>query len=196
MQRSLLSPDKHVFWSLLREHGLTITEPYRISLLDLARYDLGPAKPIIRRSFIERHRIAYDPAVRRGEDFLLFFQVLASEARWLQLPHGYYLYTSGRDGSLSSERLTLWQNVTENIQSLFDHPSVAKDVALATALTLLVQKGRNILSVGSVRDLGRQRHFAELIYLLLKQPSILFLVAKSVVRRLRLLRLTRRYNDK
>jgi glycosyltransferase involved in cell wall biosynthesis len=194
VHKSFTKPAEYVFWSLLQEHGLTIKEPRRLSSLDFVRYDLGPVKPIIRRSFVERHQIAYDPAVRHGEDFLFFFEALASKARWLQLPHGYYLWTSGRPGSLSSDHRVLWQGIIENLQPLLDHPSVVRDVSLATALERFVQKANDILAVGRLREMIRHRRFTEITQLLLKQPSLFFLIMKACIRRIRLRRLlVRRY---
>jgi succinoglycan biosynthesis protein ExoO len=196
VHKSFSKPTKYVFWSLLEEHGLNISKvPRQLSLLDLVRYDLGPLKPIIRRSFVERHHLAYDPTVVRGEDFLFFFEALASKARWLQLPHGYYVWTSDRAGSLSSARLVLWQHIIDNLQSLFDHPTVIKDVALTTALKRYVHKIQNTLTVATFRRMIRNRRFAEVTQSLLRQPSVLLLIVQAFIRRLRLrCLLARRYN--
>jgi hypothetical protein len=196
MHKSFAKPGEYVFWSFLKRHGLTISEPRQISLLDFIRYDLGPAKPIIRRSFIECHQLAYDPTLFRGEDFIFYFEALTLEARWLQLPHGYYLWSAGRDGSLSSDHFTLWQDVINNVQPLFEHPVVMNDVSLATALESFVRRSRSILTVGIIRDMLRRRHFTEVVQLLLKQPSTLLLIGRAFVRRFRLRRLlVRRYKS-
>ncbi len=193
VRRSLMKPNEYEFWSLLREHGLTFTEPRQISLLDFVQHDLGPLKPIIRRSFVERHQLTYDPAVCHGEDFVFYFEVLALEARWLQLPHGYYLWTSGRAGSLSFDRRALWQTVIENIRPLFNHPAAARDATLAAALERLVQKAHNSLVVRTFQNLMYQIHPIKLTHLFLRKPSVFLLIMKAVVNRFRLRYLARRY---
>ena len=49
-----------------------ITDPAR------PRTELGYLQPVIRRAFLDRHRLRHDEAVRLGEDYLLHANVLAS----------------------------------------------------------------------------------------------------------------------
>jgi hypothetical protein len=48
--------------------------------------DLGFVKPFIRRAFLERHDIRYQPDMRLGEDYELYARALALGARFLLLP--------------------------------------------------------------------------------------------------------------
>ncbi len=71
---------------------LGIAEPARIDLAEFvaanlpnrkaARRELGYLKPLIRRDFLERHRLRYDPSLRLGEDFALYAAALARGARF------------------------------------------------------------------------------------------------------------------
>lgn len=46
------------------------------------RQELGFLKPLMRRSFLQAHRLAYDESLRLGEDFVLYAQALARGARF------------------------------------------------------------------------------------------------------------------
>jgi succinoglycan biosynthesis protein ExoU len=46
------------------------------------RGELGFLKPVMRRAFLDRHALAYDPAMRLGEDFDLYARMLLAGARF------------------------------------------------------------------------------------------------------------------
>src|SRR5919107_4901208 len=58
--RSRTKPGEYMFWSLLRERGLTLTKPRWLSIRDFVGYDIGLIHPIFRRTFLERHHISYN----------------------------------------------------------------------------------------------------------------------------------------
>lgn len=58
---------------------------------------LGYAKPVLRRAFVERHDLRYDPALRIGEDYLLLADALALGARAITDPRPGYHYTRRAD---------------------------------------------------------------------------------------------------
>ena len=64
------------------------------------RQELGFIKPLMSTVFLRRHRIAYAPRLRLGEDFLLYAQVLAHGGRLRLGPECGYLALT-RAGSLS-----------------------------------------------------------------------------------------------
>jgi succinoglycan biosynthesis protein ExoU len=47
-----------------------------------SRQELGFLKPLMRRSFLQAHHLAYDESLRLGEDFVLYAQALARGARF------------------------------------------------------------------------------------------------------------------
>jgi succinoglycan biosynthesis protein ExoU len=57
-----------------------------ISRPSLPRAELGFLKPLMRRNFLESHHLAYDPALRLGEDFVLYATALALGAKFKILP--------------------------------------------------------------------------------------------------------------
>jgi succinoglycan biosynthesis protein ExoO len=88
----------------------------KLGSIDLARfiagnrlfalgYSLGYLKPVFSAAFLHRYKLAYDPALRIGEDYLLFAEALASGAVCAVEPSQGYVYTV-RAGSIS-HRLTL-----------------------------------------------------------------------------------------
>lgn len=84
----------------------------RLGALDLARYiranhpfagafNLGYAKPLLRRAFIEDHGLRYDPTLRIGEDYLLIAEALARGATCVLDDAAGYVYRK-RSGSISA----------------------------------------------------------------------------------------------
>jgi succinoglycan biosynthesis protein ExoU len=75
------------------EHGQT---PWRLGLEAFVlgnmarrggnRRELGFLKPMIRRSFLDRHRLRYDETLRLGEDYALYAGALALGARFVIVP--------------------------------------------------------------------------------------------------------------
>jgi succinoglycan biosynthesis protein ExoU len=53
-----------------------------ISRPERSRRELGFLKPIMRRDFLERHRLRYAEDVRLGEDYLLYLEALIAGARF------------------------------------------------------------------------------------------------------------------
>jgi succinoglycan biosynthesis protein ExoO len=182
VRSSLIKLRKPVLWSLLQEEGLAVTEPRWLDILDFVRHEFSLLQPIIRRSFLTQHRLAYAPTVRFAEDFRLYFEIMASGARWLQIPQGYYLYYKHAD-ALTKNKRVLWQETIESAQSLFNHPAAVGDKALTAALERRIQKARGHVVFATVRDTLRQRRFVELARSLVENPSDLLRVVKFVAER-------------
>jgi succinoglycan biosynthesis protein ExoU len=62
--------------------------------------EYGFLKPLIRREFLERHDLRYDPTLRLGEDWILYAHALARGARFRLVPACGYVYVV-RPDSLS-----------------------------------------------------------------------------------------------
>jgi succinoglycan biosynthesis protein ExoU len=65
------------------------------------RRELGYLKPLMRRDFLERHRLRYDESLRLGEDYAFYVEALAAGARFLLVPAQGYVAVQ-RAGSLSA----------------------------------------------------------------------------------------------
>ena len=57
-----------------------------------SRYRLGLTRPIMRRAFLDEHKIRYDAHMRVGEDYLLYLECVLAGAIWLQIPAAHYVY--------------------------------------------------------------------------------------------------------
>jgi succinoglycan biosynthesis protein ExoU len=72
------------------------------------RKELGFLKPLIRRTFLERHGLRYDETLRLGEDYALYAKALALGARFLLTPaHGYVAVERGESLSARHSRADL-----------------------------------------------------------------------------------------
>jgi succinoglycan biosynthesis protein ExoU len=69
------------------------------------RGELGFLKPMMRRDFLDRHGLRYDPGLRLGEDFDLYARALAAGARFL-VSHRTGYAARVRAGSLSGRHRT------------------------------------------------------------------------------------------
>ncbi len=79
------------FTRFCRENLFTVCGPGR---------ELGFLKPLMRRAFLDRHGLTYDPDMRLGEDFDLYARALLAGARFgLVDPQGYWAHDT--PGSLS-----------------------------------------------------------------------------------------------
>lgn len=69
------------------------------------RAELGFVKPVIRRGFIEQHRIRYDESLRLGEDYAFYAQMLSAGANFLTIKSCGYVAIE-RENSLSGKHST------------------------------------------------------------------------------------------
>jgi succinoglycan biosynthesis protein ExoO len=58
----------------------------------VSRFDHGMLKPVVRRSFLERTGMRYEPECDHGEDFLFMLDLLAAGARALVVHKPHYVY--------------------------------------------------------------------------------------------------------
>jgi succinoglycan biosynthesis protein ExoU len=66
------------------------------------RKELGFLKPLMRRSFLDRHGLRYDESLRLGEDYALYARALAAGARFLLIPTAGYVSIERAD-SISAQ---------------------------------------------------------------------------------------------
>ncbi|MGQ2907830.1 MAG: glycosyltransferase family 2 protein [Aliihoeflea sp.] len=86
--------------------GLKAFVDGNISRKGAERGEIGFLKPVMRRSFLDRHGLRYDENLRLGEDFDLYARALALGARYKVVRHcGYGAVV--RAGSLSGRHRTL-----------------------------------------------------------------------------------------
>lgn len=79
---------------------LKLDDFIRSNALFVSKYNLGYAKPLVRRSFVERYGLRYDEQLRIGEDYLFLASGLARGGRCAVEPTAGYIYRL-RAGSTS-----------------------------------------------------------------------------------------------
>ena len=168
----------------------TITRPFVMDLPTFvagarpgnADLDFGLLKPVFRTSFLRSKAIGYPADVRHGEDFLFYFDLIASGAKFLIVPETSYLWTLRSSGQ-SQTRLDYLQQVS-------DTDKVKKRAGIAddrTLVNLLDQRCRALIRLHQTRAfseaMAMKRRFAAL-RLLVRHPFLLNQLGKSVRRRL------------
>jgi succinoglycan biosynthesis protein ExoU len=92
-----------------------------ISRPNLPRAELGFLKPLIRRSFLDTHQLAYDPKLRLGEDFVLYATALALGAKFKVLPPCGYVAVERADsisGSHGAQELRAMVDASRRMEAL------------------------------------------------------------------------------
>jgi glycosyltransferase involved in cell wall biosynthesis len=99
------------------------------------RVSYGFMKPIVRRSFLDAHRLRYREQNRFGEDYIFAIECLLKGAQWLVTPDPLYRYRV-RPGSLSetARSTDLHEIRTLEERLLREDPTVAANPFLAHAL--------------------------------------------------------------
>jgi succinoglycan biosynthesis protein ExoU len=90
------------------------------------RREMGFLKPIMRRSFLDARGLAYDPALRLGEDYILYATALAAGARFriLEQP-GYVSMMRGNSLSAKHSRADL-EALLHADRTLARHPGLSR----------------------------------------------------------------------
>ena len=133
------------------------------------RGELGFLKPVMRRAFLERHRLKYCESCRLGEDFLLYVEALARGARFKILPHcGYGAVV--RQESLSS------RHATNDLKALIECEqallrSVPLDAGQAKALNTHLLSVQRKLVHRQVLDTRKERGLVRGVLSAVQRPS-------------------------
>jgi succinoglycan biosynthesis protein ExoO len=90
----------HAFKFSDREFAFSQEDFFCGSRLFRKSFPTGYMKPLMRREFLRRTEVAYDPAVSSGEDFLFYSELFASRPRCIGTSFTGYVYRRRR-GSLS-----------------------------------------------------------------------------------------------
>ena len=137
----------------------------------------GFMKPLIARSFLNRHELRYDPALRLGEDYDLYWACLARGGRWRLLETAHYRYHL-TPGSVT-RRIT-----PEQIALVRDRAEVAlREARDPLILPLLRRRCRQLRGFqqhhAAVRDLKAGRLMSGLGRLV-REPAVLPFVVDAL----------------
>lgn len=157
-----------------------------ISRPHLPRAELGFLKPLIRRSFLTTHQLAYDETLRLGEDFILYATALGLGARFKVAPACGYMAVeradsiSGSHGAAelrslveASRRMETLRLTPEELAALREHRA---HVAAKLALREFLDAKRTDGLVGAAAVLARAPAAA---------PYVVSTIAGDVLRRRR-----------
>jgi succinoglycan biosynthesis protein ExoU len=167
-------------------------EPRRIDLEEFVRgnvarrgalrRELGFVKPLIRRSFLDRHGLRYDEGLRLGEDYALYARALASGARFRLVQAAGYVSVMRAD-SLSA------RHSKQDLERLRDSDC---ELMAITTLTLRERRALNAhyLSVDcrvqwlTVIEAFKSRHLVEFLTPFLRSPTVALYVATRLLEEL------------
>jgi succinoglycan biosynthesis protein ExoU len=138
-------------------HALTLSEFGRGNLPSKARprRELGFLKPLIRREFLDAHRLRYDERLRLGEDLLLYAQCLMRGARFRLIPACGYCAVQYA-GSLSGHHRTQDIALLDEALSEFAAEAQARGQPIGD-LALYIRSTRNNLALRRALDGRRER---------------------------------------
>jgi hypothetical protein len=101
----------------------------------------------------------------------------------LQLPNGYYLYSEHGENT-SRDTVGIARDVIKSTETLLRHPVVAANPVLTRALERRAREWESNEAFAIVSDLLQQRRGAELVRLLINDPSSLRRAIEKLVRSL------------
>ena len=143
------------------------------------RRELGFVKPLIRRSFLERHGLRYDETLRLGEDYALYARALAAGARFLLTPAAGYVSVMRAD-SLSGRHS---RGDLERLRDS-DHELMALGTLTAKERRALV---KHYLSVDSrvqwlvAIEAFKANNVARFLSTLCRSPTVTFFIAERLL---------------
>lgn len=155
------------------DNGVPWRLPRLIGPSDLIRYDLGSMKPLVRRDFLVEHSLAYDEAVKFGEDFLLLLKAMLAGARVAILPTPMYHLRRGNTGSLTTQRSQLFLQVEHTTRQLLADSEVGRHPEVVAALRGRLGRVRRLAVLEEVVRLAKEGHFASVAGKLLADPNLL-----------------------
>jgi glycosyltransferase involved in cell wall biosynthesis len=158
-----------------------VNSPRLLTASEFARNDrpfpggfgqFGYLKPLIRRAFLEQHKIRYDADLWVAEDFVFYMRCMLAGSRMLLLPDAYYQYVLSRDSITRSDA-----HVARNYELL----SLGNARILAQAqqrrnratLAQIKRRRRNIAFLRSYRaykGAAQRRRWGEAVAHLIRMP--------------------------
>jgi succinoglycan biosynthesis protein ExoO/succinoglycan biosynthesis protein ExoU len=159
-----------------------LTDPGRlVTAAEFARHDrpfpggfrqLGYLMPLMRRAFLERHKLRYDADIWLAEDYVLYMKCLLAGARMMLLSESYYLYTLKPD-SVS--------RAGANSRRNYEHLKLGNARVLARARrrgdratsSQVKRRERNIAFLGAYegcRQAAKRRRWTDVLAHLVRMP--------------------------
>lgn len=145
---------------------------------DRYRREFGFLKPIIRRSFLEAHRLRYDERLRLGEDFVLYTECLLQGAMFRVVAACGYFAIERRDSLSSLHRTDDVEALSVALGELHEKmPTPATQAAFRQVMDFT----RNNLAFRKMLDAKRRDGLYGFIREAAKAPASLPFVARSIL---------------
>lgn len=161
---------------------------FRNDVIEKVEFGYGNLKPVIRKDFLDRAGVAYDPALRYGEDFKFSAECLFCGARAMVSSMPLYVYTT-RQGEFSGAFNPHSKSVSRFdilIQASDDLAAKYRD-AITPAIAAAMRERREQLWVIHLANLAREfrkdRRFAQYGRFVLANPSLLMLLLRRTAGR-------------
>ncbi len=174
-----VSDEKDVPWTThLRRSGESILEPTLISPERYVSSDipgqpglhLGFSKPLMSRTFLERHSIRYDDEIRLGQDFFIYLKCVAHGARFLLYPKAYYFYRVRPDSLVSKSQLERLNQACEGMAHLLNEEYVRRSPSLVDALSYKLRISQRLRAYYYVVEPLKQKRLVSAIGAMLRHP--------------------------
>lgn len=151
-----------------------------ISLPGLRRGEIGFLKPVMRRSFLERHNLRYNESLRLGEDYDLYLRALVDGARYVIIEHCGYGAVVRADSLSGSHRTEDLRRLYEADAAVRARPDLPADVA--AALNRHERHIRDRYALRAFLDSKRQGGMADAIRYALNNPGAAPAIAAGLLR--------------
>lgn len=131
---------------------------------------VGITKPLIRRDFLNRHRIRYRPEFKYGEDYRLIFDLVCAGARFGLLDEPFY-NAELVEGSLTSDRVAMYKGMIDVLKSVRDHLPGDNASKLRSQVNQAIQDCHRTIAYGAVIDPLKQRRITAAVRAMVQYPS-------------------------
>ncbi|MCP4490187.1 MAG: glycosyltransferase family 2 protein [Gammaproteobacteria bacterium] len=125
-----------------------------VSINDFIRLGMGSVKPLIKKDFLDTHRIRFDSSIWQGEDILLFVTMLLNNAHFGLLNTPLY-YRTERPNSLSKRDKIKFHLSLQTVYAKLRGISVlkeSKDTKISKALQYRTYINNDALAAARWRD--------------------------------------------
>lgn len=168
-------------------HGITMSS-YRVDLREFVlgnisnrrakRGELGFLKPVMRRSFLDRHQLRYQETLRLGEDYDLYVRALLKGARFKVVQAcGYCARVRGNSlsGQHRTSDLKMWHEAECKILAMPDLPAEG-----APALRAHERQIRARYALREFLDIKTQHGIVAACRCAMQKPATLPMIARGI----------------
>jgi succinoglycan biosynthesis protein ExoO len=160
---------------------LVLDQPRWLDACDIIRHHLGVLQPLMRRQFLETHRLGI-PDAPVANDLYLYLEMMLTGARWLQVPGAYYLYYATA-GLVTSSWSQHGDKLLSNHARYANCRAVQSRPALRSEFARFLRDERVSLLIEQLRTDVRQHALRPAAVRLLAQPELLHRVVGQAIRR-------------